>query len=209
MPRRPRLEAAGALHHVVAQAADGSRIVADDADRLRLLDGLRTVVHECGWLCVAYCVLDTHAHLVVCTPEPNLGQGMKLLLGRYSSTYNRRLGRRGYVFRRPFWSRRIDRPHHLLCAALYTVLNPVAAGICRHPQLFPWSSYVETAGSAPPSGLLAPELLLRTFDEEPDAARRVYRELVDDAVVRLGRRRSAEAWWRSVERAAAETRGRG
>ena len=43
-----------------------------------------------GWNCVAYCLLDTHVHLVVVTPKPNLGRGMRLLLGRYAITYNRR-----------------------------------------------------------------------------------------------------------------------
>ena len=70
---------------------------------------------------------------MVCTPEPNLGEGMKLLLGRYSFVHNRRHGRRGYLFGRRYWSRRVDSPRHLRCAALYTVLNPVAAGICPHP----------------------------------------------------------------------------
>ena len=209
MPRRPRLEAAGALHHVVAKAPDGSRIVADDADRLRFLDGLRAVAHECGWIVIAYCLMDTHVHLVVCTPEPNLGEGMKLLLGRYSSQYNRRLGRHGYVFSRPYWSRRIDKPHYLLCAALYAVLNAVAAGICGHPRDYRWCSYVETADANAATGIVAPAMLLRTFDDDPETARGVYRGIVNEAVERLGRRRSEEEWWRSVERAAAETLRRG
>ena len=116
MPRRARLEGPGVIHHVVAKAANGANVVTDDADRLRFLDELRTVVSTHGWLCIAYCVMDTHVHLVICTPEPNLGQGMKLLLGRYAITFNRRLDRHGYVFTRPFWSRRVDKPHYLRCA---------------------------------------------------------------------------------------------
>ena len=209
MPRRPRLEASGALHHVVVQAASDGRIVADDTDRLRFIDELRAVVTGCGWWCGAYCVLNTHAHLVVCTPEPNLGEGMKLLLGRYSFVHNRRHGRRGYLFGRRYWSRRVDSPRYLRCAALYTVLNPVAAGICCHPGHFPWSSYRETAGFRPGSGLLAPELVLQTLADDLGEARLRYREIVDDAVVRLGRRRADELWWRTVERAALETRETG
>ena len=194
MPRRPRLEAPGALHDVVAQAASRCRVVVDNADRLRFLDELRRVVDECGWQCIAYCVMGTHVHLVIWTPEPNLGVGMKLLLGRYAFVYNRRHGRRGHLFSDRFWSRRIDRPHHLRCAAVYTALNSVAAGICAHPSEFVWSSYRETAGIAPASGLLEPELLLRTLDEDVDIARVRYRELVDEAVARLARRRLDEAW---------------
>ena len=206
MPRRPRLEASGALHLVVVQTASDCRIVADDTDRLRFLDELRVVVTGCGWRSGAYCVLNTHAHLVVCTPERNLGEGMKLLLGRYSFVHNRRHGRRGYLFGRRYWSRRVDGPHYLRCAALYPVLNPVAAGICPHPGHFPWSSYRETAGMAPASGLLAPDLILQTLDDDAALSRLRYREIVDDAVTRLGLRRAEDAWWRTVERAAAATR---
>ena len=173
----------------------------DDADRLRFLDEFRRVVHECGWQCIAYCVMGTHMHLVVCTPSPNLGEGMKLLLGRYAFAYNRRHGRRGHLFANRFWSRRIDRPHYLCRAAVYAVLNPVAAGICAHPSRFAWSSYRGTAGPFPAGGLLAPWLLLRTLDDDLGQAQERYRELVDDAVARLAQRRKDEAWWRTVERA--------
>ena len=67
----------------------------------------------------------------------------------------------------------------------------------------------ETAGLVPASGILTPDLLLRTLADDLDEARARYRELVDEAVVRLGRRRADEAWWRAVERAAAETRETG
>ena len=193
---------------MVAKAANGARIVMDDADRLRFLDELRRVVSSHGWLCMAYCMLDTHVHVVICTPEPNLGDGMKLLLGDYAITYNRRLGRSGYVFARPFWSRRVDKPYYVRCAVLCTVLNPVAAGLCRQPSEFRWSSYNETVGAVPPSGLLDPEILLRPLDEDAGRARIMFREVVDDAVERLAARRGEVAWWKAVE-AAAATQGRG
>ncbi len=205
MPRRPRLEAAGAIHHVVVQAASDGRLVVDDADRLRFLDEVRRVIHQYSWECVAYCVMTTHVHLVICTPTPNLGEGMGTLLGRYAFAFNRRHGRTGPLFRNRFWSRRIDRPHYLTCAAFYAVLNPVAAGLCVHPADFAWSSYRETAGAVPESGILSAGLLLATLDEDPTAARMTYRVFVDEAVVRLAKRRDEEAWWRTVESAAAAT----
>ena len=203
MPGRPRLEAPGAIHHVVVQAGSDGRLVVDDADRLRLLDELRRAVLGNGWHCVAFCVMTTHVHIVVCTPTPNLSAGMAPFLGRYAYTFNRRHDRQGRLFRNRFWSRRVDRPHYLTCAALYTVLNPVAAGICVHPREYVWSSYGETAGGGGESGFLAPGILLLALDDDPETARETYRSYVDDAVVRLSERRRDEAWWRSVERAAA------
>ena len=191
------------MHHVVVQAASGGTLFVDDSDRRRFLDEFRAVVSECGWQCVAYCLMDTHIHLVICTPEPNLGAGMKLLLGRYAFAHNRRHNRHGHLFGHRYWSRRVDGPRYLRCAALYAVLNPVAAGICSHPRHFRWSSYAETSASASASGVLAPAVLLRTLDDDMEVARVMYRGIVDDAVARLGRRRSGEVWWRTVEAAAA------
>ena len=54
MPRPPRLEAPGAIHHVVVQAGSDGQLVVDDADRLRLLDELRHAVLDNGWHCVAF-----------------------------------------------------------------------------------------------------------------------------------------------------------
>jgi putative transposase len=206
MPRRPRHEHAGALHHVVARAASDGRIVVDDSDRLRLLDEFRVVVASHRWECVAYCVMTTHVHLVLHTPEPNLGEGMKLFLGRYAFAFNRRHQRRGHLFDRRYWSRLIDRPGYLCCAAVYTVLNPVVAGACLHPLDFAWSSYRETAGVTTESGLIAPSLLVRTFADEPEQARTNYRELIDGAVARLRARREDERAWDAVALAVAGTR---
>jgi hypothetical protein len=149
--------------------------------------------------------MTTHVHLVICTPTPNLREGMGTLLGRYAFAFNRRHGRKGHLFRNRFWSRRIDRPHYLMCSAFYTVLNPVAAGLCTHPGGFPWCSYRETADAVPGSGILVPGLLLSALDDDATVARRIYRGFVDEAVVRLHARRAEEVWWRTVEVAARET----
>ena len=194
------------MHHVVAQAPTDGRIVRDDSDRLHLLDELRRAAGVCEWQCIAYGLMDTHVHLVVCTLQPNLARGMSSLLGRYAFSHNRRHGRRGHLFSDRYWSRRIDKPHYLCCAALYAVLNPVRAGLCGHPREFAWSSYSETAGLAPPSGLLEPEPLLRTLGDDLETAREEYRATVDAALERLHRGRVEEAWWKTVARVVGETR---
>jgi REP-associated tyrosine transposase len=205
MARHPRCEAPGALHHVVAQAASDSRIVRDDSDRLRLLDELRAVVAECNWRCIAFSLMATHLHLVLCTSEPNLAKGMRLLLGRYAFAYNRRHSRRGHVFSDRYWSRRIDRPYYLRCSSVYAVLNPVSAGVCGHPSELRWSSYRETAGIAPHGGFVDASILLDSFAVDPADAQPFYCALVEDALDRLRARRAEESWRRSVEQAVVAT----
>jgi REP element-mobilizing transposase RayT len=181
----------------------------DDLDRVQFLDELRGIARDFGWQVIAYCLMATHVHIVTCTPEPNLAVGMRRLQGRYASAHNRRYDRRGHLFGGRYWSRRIDRAHYLCCAALYAVLNPVAAGLCIHPHDYTWSSYRETVGDAPASGLLKADILLRTFHEDAQRARAVYAGIVDDAILRLAQRQADEKWWRSVERAAPGARTTG
>lgn len=183
MPRRPRIEAAGAFHHVVAQGNGGAQIVRDDVDRVSLIRRLASSIGAFGWRCHAYCVLDTHLHLVVETPEPNLGRGIGQLTGGHAHAFNGRHGLDGHLFRRPYYSRPVDRESHLVSACVYVVLNPVRAGLCDHPADWRWCSYRETAFGD--LGIVDGETLLASFGADLQTARLHYRRAVEQAVAEL------------------------
>jgi REP element-mobilizing transposase RayT len=54
---------------------------------------LGRVVAKKKWRCLAYCVMHNHVHLLIETPEPNLGAGMQRLHGGYAQIFNARHGR--------------------------------------------------------------------------------------------------------------------
>ena len=188
MPRVDRREEAGAVHHVVAQGNGRAAIVLDDLDRQRLLIGLARVVRAKGWRVIAYCLMDTHLHLVVLTPAPSLSLGMRQVLGPYARWFNLRHGREGHLFRSPFYSVRLDESH-LITASVYVDLNAVRGGICRHPAEYRWGSYRAVAGLER-FGLADPGLLLAVLGGDVETAGRRYVRLVDDAVDELRRERS-------------------
>src|SRR5471032_2211719 len=90
MPRPLRKQEPGATYHVTIHAVDSGTIVRTDIDRVELLNTLGMVVAKKGWVCLAFCILDTHYHLLVTTPEANLSEGMQLLNGVYAQRFNRR-----------------------------------------------------------------------------------------------------------------------
>lgn len=188
MPKRPRTEAPGAIHHVVAQGNNRCAIVLDDRDRLSLIRRLAAVGAAALWQCHAYCLLDTHLHVLVETPEPNLGRGMQRLLGGYAYAFNRRHGREGHLFASPFYSRAVERDEHVITAAVYVVMNPVVAGLCHHPSEWQWGSYRATA--EPRATFVATDLPLALLAPDSDTARARYRALVEQAVERDRRERS-------------------
>jgi putative transposase len=125
MARKPRVEAPGAIQHVIARGNAGARIMRDDDDRRALLAALARVSEKQGWRVHAYCLMDTHMHCVVETPEPNLGTGMQRLLGGYAYEFNRRHGRYGHLFGAPYWSSLVETEAYAIQLCAYVVLNPV------------------------------------------------------------------------------------
>lgn len=53
MPRRARLDAPGALHHVIARGIERRRIFSDDADRQDFLESLGRILPATRTLCYA------------------------------------------------------------------------------------------------------------------------------------------------------------
>ena len=131
----------GAMHHVTARGNDGRRIFQSTSDRAALLELPAVIAAKRGWIIHAYCLMETHYHLRIETPEPDLGAGRRHLNGRYAVAFNARWGRKEHLFgeRSPPELVRSDR--HLLLATSYIVSNPLVAGLCRCPEDWAWGSF--------------------------------------------------------------------
>ena len=140
MPRKPREEEAGAIHHVYARGNDKRSIYLDDRDRRAYVALLAQVVRRQAWLLLAYCLMDNHVHLLVETPEANLGEGVQRLHGDYALLFNRRHRRSGHLFQGRYGAKRVRDDAQLLTAARYIAENPVDAAMCDRPVDWPWSS---------------------------------------------------------------------
>jgi REP element-mobilizing transposase RayT len=169
---------------VVAKGNAGQAIVRDDHDRGRLITRLSRAVELHRWSCLAYCLLDNHIHLVIETPEPNLGVGMKWLKGAYAQDFNHRHGRTGHLFGGRFYSEIIRRDAHLVSAIVYVSLNPVRAGIVDEAQHWSWSSYAATIGLVPAPPFLDVGRTLELVDDRPDVARRLLALAVAETATR-------------------------
>ncbi|MBA3433980.1 MAG: transposase [Actinobacteria bacterium] len=154
------------------------RDLAGDFDRVHLLDLFSRAAIRYRWVCLAHCLMGNHHHLLVQLREPELSGGMRFIQTRDARRFNARNGRQGHVFGDRFHDRRVEGNHHLLAAAVYTVLNPVRTGIVNRPDAWPWSSYRATAGLAEAPGFLDPNLLLNMLSPDPARARALYRDLV-------------------------------
>lgn len=181
MPRRPRIEHAGAIHHVIAKGSAREFIVRDDDDREVLLEEIAAATQRGRWACLAYCLLSTHFHLVVATPAPNLGPGMQRLLSTYAREFNLRHTRAGNLFHTRFHSSVVKSEAHLLSSLIYVYLNAVRAGLADAPESWPWSSYASTVGLEQPPDFVSVSNVLELFGGSPEAARFRLRAAVAEA----------------------------
>ncbi|HEX8101699.1 MAG TPA: transposase [Solirubrobacteraceae bacterium] len=177
MPRRPREEEAGALHHVYARGNNRQSIYVDDRDRRTYLRLLEAAVGRFEWICLAYCLMDNHMHLLLETPRPNLGAGMQRLHGDYARAVNDRHEQSGHLFQGRFGAVRIRSDEQLLVTVAYIARNPIEAGYCSEPDRYRWSSCAATLHGRAPGWLAAARVLDALAPAGGDPLRR-YAELV-------------------------------
>jgi REP-associated tyrosine transposase len=179
MARPLRLDVADGIHHVAARANGGALIFEDDVDRLDFLRCLADVIRRRGWFSLAYCVMGTHYHLLVETPEPNLSDGMRDLNSAFARRWRDRRGSHGHVFGGRFRSKLVQDDAYLLQAARYVLRNPVEAGLCSRPGDWSWSSFSATCNGEI-SNVVHPGRLLRFFESPVRPAVKVFRSFVED-----------------------------
>jgi putative transposase len=151
MPRGPRLDAPGTLHHVIVRGIERRRIFYDDRDRRDLLERLGRILPEAGMTCFAWTLMPNHVHLVVRTGPTPLARVMARVNTGYALAFNQRHARVGYLFQGRYKSILIEQEAYLLAAVRYVHLNPLRAGIVRSLEAlgrFRWTGHATLLGRA-------------------------------------------------------------
>jgi REP element-mobilizing transposase RayT len=192
MPRGPRLDAPGVLHHVMVRGIEGRRIFRSDIDRDEFVRRLGETATAAGLTLFAWALLPNHAHLLLRTSdtvEASLAGAMRSLLTGYAGAFNRRHRRRGHLFQNRYKSIVVEEAPYFLELVRYIHLNPLRARVV--PDLAALANY-RYSGHA---GLLgrslqawqAAEAVLAQFGDRRRAARAAYLAFVAAGVSR-GRR---------------------
>ena len=150
MARLGRVEYAGALYHVTVRGNNRRALFEDDRDRQRLLEKLAECAEECGVQVYAFCLMVNHLHLVLETPQPNLGRCMHKLQTGYTVYFNRRHQQSGHVTQGRYKAKPVEGEEYLRRLVRYVHLNPVFVEAWRrrplperlqHLRAYRWSSY--------------------------------------------------------------------
>ena len=129
MPRQSRIDAPGALHHIIGRGIAQRAIFEDDQDRSDFIDRLSTIVKESETCCYAWALIPNHFHLLLRTGNVPLATVMRRLLTGYAITYNLRHRRWGHLFQNRYKSILCQEEPYFLELVRYIHLNPLRADI--------------------------------------------------------------------------------
>ena len=184
MPRRSRIDAPGALHHIIARGIDRQRIFQDDADRDNFLDRLGNILSETQTACFAWALIPNHFHLLLRTGTTAISAVMRRLLTGYAVSYNFRHRRHGHLFQNRYKSILCQQDTYLLELVRYIHLNPLRASMVKDLRALNNYPYCGHSGIVRKSSHEWQDVdyILKLFaSKRPEAIRR-YREFVKKAV---------------------------
>jgi REP element-mobilizing transposase RayT len=174
LARRIRLDGPALAHHVMIHALEGEVLFLDVEDRQDFVDRVARIFPECGARCFGWALMSNHGHFVVQTRNGALSRVMRRLNTGYAVRFNRRHGRRGYVFMDRFRSRIAESEADLMTLIRYVHRNPLEAGIVGTYEAlaaYPWSGHAALVGARPPHRFEAVEEALSLFGPDVQTAR--------------------------------------
>ena len=140
MARLARVVVPGLPHHVTQRGNHREPVFFGDDDYRAYLDLISTAARASGTEVWAYCLMPNHVHFIM---TPSHADGLRATFAeahrRYSARIHARLKLTGHLWQGRFSSTAMDE-RHLIAAARYVAMNPVAGGIVRRAADWPWSS---------------------------------------------------------------------
>ncbi len=184
MPRRARIDAPGALHHIIVRGIERRQIFGDDTDRRNFLDRLGKVLSDTDTRCFAWAIIPNHFHLLLRTGGCPLSTVMQRLLTGHAIHFNRRHHRSGQLFQNRYKSILCQEDTYLLELVRYIHLNPIRAKTVsdiKSLNRYPFCGHSIIIGKRKNDWQDA-DYVLRLFDRKKSTARRTYRIFVERGI---------------------------
>ncbi len=125
MPRQARIDAPGALHHIIIRGIEKQSIFRNDRDKDSFVERIGGVIKETSTQCYAWVLMSNHVHLLLKTGMVPISKVMMRVLTGYAQQFNRRHKRHGQLFQNRYKSILCEDDPYLLELVRYIHLNPV------------------------------------------------------------------------------------
>jgi len=182
MPRGPRLDAPGTLHHVIIRGIEKGLIVRDDEDRKNFIGRMGILAKNTGTAIYAWALMSNHGHMLVRSGKCGIPSFMRRLLTGYAVSYNRRHNRWGHVFQNRYKSIVCEEDVYFLRLVSYIHLNPLRAGLVHTLEeldTYNWCGH-SVIMKQQANAWQDREYVLELFGTTEGRARKAYRQFVSE-----------------------------
>jgi REP element-mobilizing transposase RayT len=189
MPRKSRIDAPGALQHVIIRGIERRKIFRSDYDRKNFLHRLAELIPETHTDCFAWALIPNHVHLLLRTGSVSISIIMNRLLTGYAGWFNKKYRRNGQLFQNRYKSFLCQEDPYLKELVRYIHLNPLRAGLVEDMNeldKYPWCGHSALMGKTKYSWQNT-AYVYGIFSKEKRAARKIYRAFVEKGITE-GRR---------------------
>jgi REP element-mobilizing transposase RayT len=184
MPRKARIDAPGALHHIIVRGIERRKIFYDDDDRDNFLERLGAILDDTRTPCFAWALLPNHAHILLKTGAAPIATVMRRLLTGYAVSFNHRHRRHGQLFQNRYKSILCQEDLYLLELVRYIHLNPLRAKLVadlKALDTYAYGGHSVMMGKNKQPGQDT-DYVLKFYGNKRLAARRRYREFVTKGI---------------------------
>ena len=178
MARPLRIAFPGAFYHVTSRGNERKAVFKSKRDREKFLEYLESATLRYEARIHAYCLMDTHYHLLLETPSGNLSQIMRHINGAYTTHFNVKRERSGHLFQGRYKAILVDIDEYAKELSRYIHLNPVRAKMVEAPEEYDWSSYKFYIGKQKSASWLYRDFILGYFDKKVSTAQKKYQDFV-------------------------------
>jgi REP element-mobilizing transposase RayT len=168
MPRKARIDAPGAVQHIIIRGIEKKNIFRTDADRHNFLKRFGSIISDSETACYAWALMPNHIHLLLRTSLMPISTVMRRLLTGYAVSFNRKYRRHGHLFQNRYKSILCQEDPYLKELVRYIHLNPLRADLV--PDM--WQNVKD---------------VLKLFGNTISSSRKKYRSFVEKGVAE-GRR---------------------
>ena len=103
--------------------------------------------HFYGVKLLSFVLMPNHFHLLARFPFGNASVAMKYFMEYTSRSLSELENSQNHKYGARFFRSEINSQHYYLNAYKYVYRNPVRAGLCQHPEDYPWSTLSRLVGA--------------------------------------------------------------
>jgi putative transposase len=184
MPRKARIDAPGALHHIIIRGIEKRKIFEDDKDRYQFIKRLGNVITEAETPIYAWALMPNHVHLLLKTGLTPIATIMRRLLTGYAVYFNRCHHRYGHLFQNRYKSILCQEEPYFRELVRYIHLNPLRAKLVENIKAldkYPYSGHSAVVGKVKRDWQQV-NYVLGFFGKKKSDARKAYRHFVEHGV---------------------------